>query len=78
MHLIDFYNFKPPAELLVNRDESQAIRVNAAKTSLVRALGCRPDVPDGACSSQIIGRIPWHVQHHQSASSAGASGAAAA
>eukprot|EP00882_Tetradesmus_deserticola_P000731 GHRQ01000798.1.p1 GENE.GHRQ01000798.1~~GHRQ01000798.1.p1 ORF type:complete len:504 (+),score=238.10 GHRQ01000798.1:145-1656(+) len=34
MHLIDFYNFKPPAELLVNRDESQAIRVNAAKTSL--------------------------------------------
>lgn len=37
MHLIDFYNFKPPAELLVNRDESQAMRVNAAKTSLVRA-----------------------------------------
>ncbi|KAF6254699.1 FAE1/Type III polyketide synthase-like protein-domain-containing protein [Scenedesmus sp. NREL 46B-D3] len=34
MYLIDFYNFKPPAELLVNRDESQAIRVNAAKTSL--------------------------------------------
>jgi hypothetical protein len=36
MHLIDLYNYKPPAELLVDRDESQAIRVNAAKTSLVR------------------------------------------
>jgi hypothetical protein len=35
LHLIDFYNFKPPAELVVHRDESQAIRVNAAKTCLV-------------------------------------------
>jgi hypothetical protein len=36
LHLIDFYNFKPPADLIVNREESQAIRLNAAKTSLVR------------------------------------------
>lgn len=35
MYLIDFYNFKPPAELLVNREESQALRVQAAKESLV-------------------------------------------
>lgn len=34
MHLIDFYNFKPPADLEVDRDEHHAIRVNAAKTSL--------------------------------------------
>lgn len=34
MFLIDFYNFKPPAELLVNREESQALRVQAAKESL--------------------------------------------
>lgn len=36
LHLIDLYNFKPPAELSVNREESQAMRLNAAKTSLVR------------------------------------------
>lgn len=36
LHLIDLYNFKPPADLIVNREESQAIRINAAKTSLVR------------------------------------------
>ncbi|KAF8071135.1 CUT1 [Scenedesmus sp. PABB004] len=36
MHLVDFYNFKPPADLIVVRDESQAMRVQAAKTSLVR------------------------------------------
>lgn len=35
MYLIDLYNFKPPAELLVNREESQALRVQAAKESLV-------------------------------------------
>jgi hypothetical protein len=35
LHLIDFYNFKPPADLLVEREEGHAIRVNAAKTSLV-------------------------------------------
>lgn len=34
LHLIDLYNFKPPADLTVNREESQAIRINAAKTSL--------------------------------------------
>lgn len=38
LHLIDFYNFKPPADLVVNREESQAIRINAAKTSLVGVL----------------------------------------
>lgn len=41
LHLIDLYNFKPPAELMVNREEGQAIRLNAAKTSLVRAAGRR-------------------------------------
>lgn len=40
LHLIDLYNFKPPADLIVNREESQAIRINAAKTSLVRICGC--------------------------------------
>lgn len=35
MHLIDLYNFKPPAELIVHREEAQALRVQAAKTSLV-------------------------------------------
>jgi len=38
LHLIDLYNFKPPADLTVNREESQAIRINAAKTSLVSVL----------------------------------------
>jgi hypothetical protein len=52
MHLIDLYNFKPPAELLVSRDESQAIRVNAAKTSLVRALRGRPAEPAAAYMSR--------------------------
>lgn len=44
MYLIDLYNFKPPAELLVNREESQALRVQAAKESLVSSRPFREPV----------------------------------
>jgi hypothetical protein len=39
LHLIDLYNFKPPAELSVRREETHVMRVQAAKTSLVRIAG---------------------------------------
>jgi hypothetical protein len=53
LHLIDFYNFKPPADLLVDREEGHAIRVNAAKTSLVSR--CSP-AQDEAASVVLVER----------------------
>lgn len=68
LHLIDLYNFKPPADLMVNREESQAIRLNAAKTSLVRAAGRRrwtalPVTPHSCAEGSQPGRRMLRADH---------------
>lgn len=55
LHLIDLYNFKPPADLTVNREESQAIRINAAKTSLVSVLSS-----GSASPAHLLCCFGWH------------------
>lgn len=63
LHLIDLYNFKPPADLIVNREESQAIRINAAKTSLVSPSSSQPRVPQWA-RTHSSWRWPSRAQHN--------------
>jgi len=63
MHLIDLYNFKPPADLIVHREESQAIRINAAKTSLVRAAGGADKTMIVVWTTVVL--CPFNLKHQQ-------------
>lgn len=60
LHLIDFYNFKPPADLLVDREEGHAIRLNAAKTSLVSR--CSPAQPAQMDTAESAVLVEGHLQ----------------